>query len=395
MTLKLNYKLKCISLCKFCGQLGQLLEFNLDLTWEVFMRCHLTIFALLTLLFTFGALAQEDSNPFTTDLMANGGSPDTQIDVGDVSVWNNATTLFVRYQIVDQTPADQRDNLCLSQTQMHIARFALTIPQTLSGSPKIEKFHHKTEHTPCVTDYTYQIPMKRRAGKKLVIATHAEVRTQFFGLEGFASLLPDTATIHVSNVVAGGPSYFPALTVTDGAFLNGVYHGWCVDSANTISRNFPLTASIYSSYEPLPEGTVDFPQNFDLVNWILNQHYVDQTSASGQGVYTYGDLQKAIWTLLDDETSTSSLGVYNEERVQEILTNAKALGENFVPGCKEIVAIVFDPKTSSGAQQQVLIGQATAADLGVACETRKETSWGKGKEFRGKLWAEYFNYHLQ
>ena len=140
---------------------------------------------------------------------------------------------------------------------------------------------------------------------------------------------------------------------------------------------------------------MEHPENFDLVNWILNQGYIGATSPGGYGVYTYGDVQRAIWALLDDQNSTSGLGSWNAQRVTEILNAAYASGEGLTPGCNDKVAIIFDPRTSGGTQQQVIIGQTIIASLGIACTQRNETAWGTGLPFSEASWAQYFNYDVE
>ena len=338
--------------------------------------------------------AYDASNPWRTDLIADGGSDATKVDIGDVLVWNDSEDIYVRYLIIN--PADPRENWCISKTHLAAATTLAGLPKNSSGNPVIGKFPYKTTHEPCVTDFTYTIPLNSWVpGTELFLASHADARTQYVGLGGLQALLPDTVTIRVTYPIAGGQSYFPTLTVSNDGFLNGVYNGWCVDTDHTIPQNTSLTASVYSSYESIPAGLIEYPQNLDLVNWLLNQNYVGTYSPGGYGIYTYGDIQRAIWTLVDDTNSTSGLGAYSQYRVNEIVNAALLSGEGFVPGCNEQFAILFDPHTSSGSQQQVVIGQTTLATLGIACETRSETAWGWGSQFPGSSWAQYFNFTVE
>jgi hypothetical protein len=170
--------------------------------------------------------ASDISNTFKTDLIANGGSPSTAIDVGDVFAWNDGQDLFIKYLIVDPAPMDLRDNWCISVTHVAVATSLSGIPQTRTGNPQVGKFEYKKVHSPCVTDYTYQIPLSTwGTGTKLFIATHAGVQTQYVGLSGFTAILPNSATVSVTFPVPGGSSYFPGVTVTNDGFLNGVYGG--------------------------------------------------------------------------------------------------------------------------------------------------------------------------
>jgi hypothetical protein len=151
---------------------------------------------------------------------------------------------------------------------------------------------------------------------------------------------------------------------------------------------------VYSSYEDLPEGLVEYTENLDLVNWIINQGYVGQVSPDGYGTYTYGDVQRAIWTLIEDNNSTSGLGAWSQNRVDEIVAAAYASGEGFTPGCSDYVAVILQPVDG---QQVITIAQVTFASVGVPCNPlfEYETAWGAGYDFPGKNWATYFGYTVQ
>jgi hypothetical protein len=189
------------------------------------------------------------------------------------------------------------------------------------------------------------------------------------GLNNFAAALPGQVQFRVTYPVAGGEAYFPHVYVT-GAPLTGDFDGWCVDTDNVIYQNTSYTANVYSSYEDLPAGLVEKPYNFDLINWILNQGFVGQTSPGGYGTYTYGDVQRAIWTLIEDQNSTSGLGSWNQNRVNEILAGANANGEGFVPDCNDYIAVVLQPVLPDGtttSAQVIAVAQVTMIEVGLEC----------------------------
>lgn len=213
---------------------------------------------------------------------------------------------------------------------------------------------------------------------------------------GLEIYLPNTATMEITFPYSGGPSYFPEVTITGGTFLDGVYSGWCVDTDHNIFQNTPYTVEVYSSYETI-DGLVENPENIDLVNWILNQGYVGQNVQDAfpetfcTGTITYGDVQRAIWALIEDGQATSGLGPWSQCRVDEILAAAYAYGEGYEPGCGDIVAIILAPVNGT----QVIIAQVVIAELTILCETVEETAWGDGEDFPGKNWAMYFPYRVQ
>ena len=185
-----------------------------------------------------------------------------------------------------------------------------------------------------------------------------------YNLNALAAALPNQVTMSVQYPYEGAPAYFNTI-VTDGGALNGSYEGWCVDTDHVIYQNTPYTANVFSSYESLPAGLVEFPQNFDLVNWIINQDFVDKSAAPLAGNYTYGDVQRAIWELIDDTASTSGLGTWSQAHVNQIKALAQANGEGFMPTCGDMVAVVLQPV--GGTVQTITIAQVTFASLGVNC----------------------------
>ena len=121
-----------------------------------------------------------------------------------------------------------------------------------------------------------------------------------------------------------------------------------------------LHANVFSSYESLPAGLVDHPENFDLVNWIINQDFVGKPAGGSLGNYTTGDVQRAIWELLQDKIDASTS--YDPARVAQIKALA-ATHEGFTPTCGDLVAVILQPLDG----KQLSIIQVTFASLGVDC----------------------------
>jgi hypothetical protein len=337
-------------------------------------------------------LAHTCDSPQVTELIANGGSPATAVDVGQVEVCNDGDYLYVKYIIdADLTPGDTSDDgvpTLITYTHLHVATDPEEIPQK-KGNPIPGKFDYKTMHDPGVMDHTYQIPLDWDPNTDVYVAAHAVVSKEG-GLNGLETALPDQVTMSVQYPYSGGPAYFPVTTISGGTLLDGTYEGWCIDTDNVIYQNTDYTANVYSSYEDLT-GLVEFPENMDLVNWIINQDFVGQSSPGCGEYYTYGDIQRAIWSLLEDNNSTSGLGPWSQCRVDEILAAALANGEGFVPGCNDLVAVVLAPVNTN----QVIIAQVTLIDVMVPCYPIDETAWGEGDDFPGKNWAMYFTYTIQ
>jgi hypothetical protein len=156
--------------------------------------------------------------------------------------------------------------------------------------------------------------------------------------------LPDTVSMQIPvPPTNGGQAYFQQVIITNGSDLNGTYLGWCIDTDNGISiGGLYDNVAVYCSYDDLPDGLVDYPENLSIVNWIINQDFVGEESTCN-GTYTYGDVQKAIWELVEDNPMGSGLGSWDQCRVDEILEVAYEDGEGFVPECGDQVAIILKP----------------------------------------------------
>ncbi|WP_413175367.1 SdrD B-like domain-containing protein [Anabaena azotica] len=190
-------------------------------------------------------------------------------------------------------------------------------------------------------------------------------------LPTLSNVLPNTITfnyIQFRTPTATFPlfdenSYFDVEIVGD-SNLSGKFNGYCIDTDRPITSPGTLTALVYSSYEPLPSslvgtGNIEKPQNLDLLNWIYNQQFVGKTltdsSGNSLGTVTYGDIQRAIWTLIDDQVANDvNLGAFNTNRVNRIVALAQQLGEGFVP--------TFDYTTIFGVQVRGQVGVILVPD---------------------------------
>ena len=340
--------------------------------------CFCFVISML-LIFTPMLIAHTQEDPFVTDLVA-GNPKNGLLDAGDVLVWNDADYLYVKYVLA----ADWY----LSETHLHVATSMADIPQK-NGNPPPGKFDYKMTHN-FVQEYEYKIPLLTWAcDEKLYIAAHGVVQTITGYVGDICALigsLPETVDFYVT--LPDNPSlptaYFGITIIPDGGILTGTHPGWCIDTDNSIVPALTYTANVFPSddcpdgYTPmLPDGLVEHPENLDLVNWIINQNFVGQTSPCG-GEYTYADIQKAIWELID--------------RIDEIIAAAQANGEGFTPGCDQKIAIILVPIGPSN----LLPTQVIFLEFPMPCTpVEDETAWAAGLEFPGKNWALYFIYTVQ
>jgi hypothetical protein len=344
----------------------------------------------------FGAFDPVYLDGGTTPLIADGGNdeggPGDKVgDVTWVPFYTDDDPPKLKLKVTFNVDSPEGGNWCMTKAHLAVAEAAYDdkgknypdagIPQTTKkGNPIPGQFVY-TELFDCATKHEFVVDIDNCG--ELVIAAHANVKNEMADLAALSDLLPDQATISVKYPSAGDPSYFLA-TISNAGDLNGEYLDWCVDLDNTIGNGTSYTCNLYSSYDDNLDGVIDVPGNLDLVNWIINQGYVYQASGCSGTTYTYGDVQRAIWTLIDDELSTSGLGQWSQCRVDEILAGAALDGVDFEPACSDFIAIICQPVNAV----QVTIAQVTVFEFGLdVC--REETAWGWGPQFTTKKWATY------
>ncbi|WP_298506689.1 hypothetical protein [uncultured Maribacter sp.] len=170
-----------------------------------------------------------------------------------------------------------------------------------------------------------------------------------------------------TTVKPADASYF-LIDIELGDLAGSDIPAWCVDVDLSLNVEC-FNAEVYSSYDILPDNKFENPQNFDLVNWILNQDFIGQPSPSG-GNYTFGDLQWAIWELIDDKNCVSCTYLgddWSEEKGLEIVDSAVVNGENFEPMAGQNLAIVLIPTNN---KQSVIIPYLLACEPEASsCET--------------------------
>ncbi len=298
------------------------------------------------------------------ELIADGGSAMTEIDVGDVLVWLDGNSLHVRYEVDDPWG--------LTETHVCVKEALSDIPQNndnpIPGQFRKEETGEGREYDPPVSEDTYEIDVSGLELSKLYIAAHAVVLFESDNSIYVADsilIAGATAVAVLYNPGSGDMSYFDVfVSESSSQYLkNGTYPGFCVDLENVmpvpsgpkpqIPYNYgpfgPFIVLVYSSYDPnLPACVIDVPENLDLVNWILTQDYVGEDGPCVEP-YTYGDVQVAIWTLLEDTDipdealSEEFLGPWCQDNIDQILQDAQAYGEGFVPGGSDKYGLILVP----------------------------------------------------
>jgi len=171
-------------------------------------------------------------------------------------------------------------------------------------------------------------------------------------LEGLESSLPKTINFCTTDQ---GPDAYLNISI-DGDILTGDYGSWCIDDDLGIALNTCYdNVSVFLSTGTFPEDAFEYPDNFDLVNWLLNKDVVGAENPNTGELFTYGDLQYAIWVLLDDlraeDCLDCGLGEWSADRAALLVQAAQRKGDGFLPKCGDFVGIILQP---DGVQPLVL-----------------------------------------
>ncbi len=313
-------------------------------------------------------------DPGTTDLIAGQHN-----DVGNVTFEVIGTKLRVTYQ------TDSSD-LVITEAHLYVGngppsksapgQFPYHWPGNSGDSPS----------STVVFEVDYPGGCQTIAAHSVVEDRSVPISYTGIGLDELPGVLPTTVDMCVKlpGDTYLDDSYFDAHILNSFAPLaNGIYDAYCVDTRDRIDLSEFLlpncdvehTANVYSSYDVLPAGLIPEPDYLDEVNWLINQDYVGKTSpTTGLGVYTWGDLQRAIWDMVspDPDCAGCYLGSWSPERADELLGMALANGSGFEPTCGERVAIILEPFNAAGVKQQRII---VWIELPCIPEYGDETAW--------------------
>jgi hypothetical protein len=165
---------------------------------------------------------------------------------------------------------------------------------------------------------------------------------------------------------AGVPSYLD-LTLKNGNNLFGVLDAWCLDAGGLIG-SAPFDVNTICSYDVLARAAVTKPDNLPAVNWLLNKVMKGEivghpSGCSGAGNYTYGDVQRAVWELIDNQQTTSGLGSWTQCKADELTAMALLDGATFVPGSGDYVGIVLVPIPIPTRQVLIIMVPAPPCEL--------------------------------
>ena len=290
----------------------------------------------------------------TVDLIAG-----QHIPVGAVTVCNDKDNLYVTYSTTD--------GWCMTETHLHVAEDWREIPQK-NGNPIPGKFDHKEDHDPCVTEYTYTIPLVWASGTPLFIAAHAAMQKELIieGAPYYASTVVDAE----QGLTKGGGPVMPERSDPEQAlkleqnrkskdFFSLGFGGWIIVEfdcpiPNGEGNDVGVWEDTWGTY---PAEYADVSASQDGVTWI----YLGQADNSNQqnnwtlSQFDLGELQWAKYIKIVDVTDPTL----------RFPNTADAFDVNAVVALQDCI------------------------------EIKEETAWGNGFDFPGKNWAMYFEYTVQ
>lgn len=281
-------------------------------------------------------------------------------NVGEVTATLVGNTLVVEYSV--EAP------WYLTETHLWVGKDKLKIPK--QAAPGQFPFNAILDFESGWTQVVDLASLGISPGDPIYVAAHGVV-TKADGLDGIVLTEDINFRLKFFTGLTDPQAYFQTTILN--APLAGVYEGWCLDSYNRIQTNTDIFGTIYSSYdENLPILFGDKQGNLPLVNWIINYDFVGKVSPGGFGTYTLGDVQKALWILMEEipnHDPFGGVGPFNNDRVNEIVTKALAEGVGFIPGCGQFVAIII----------LVPGQQITILRYPVPCGGGSETVWAYGE----------------
>ena len=197
-------------------------------------------------------------------------------DIGEVRVCDDGSDLFVTYDSSDS-------DWYLTTTHLYAD----------TAAPKHHapgRFAYSNKNILTQVD-EYQISLASLgavSGGGVFLAAHAETdEAVAYAPPSLELALDIPSTVSITSTFPGGDSYWNT-TVSGGSSLDGTYDGWCVDNQTTMSPGATYTAAVYSTYDVASEGYVPYGENLDLINHIVNQDWVGQTSSACGGSYPVG-----------------------------------------------------------------------------------------------------------
>lgn len=347
------------------------------------------------------AAAHTEANPRVITLYAG-----QDIEVGTVKVWNDGTTLYVKYETTG--------GWVMTETHLAVAEDLEDIPQTKTGNPKVGHFEYSEPHDPPVTSYSYPPIDVSGLGDALNIAAHAVVvDTGTVASMTVVSDVSATVTQRRSGNATGftlvdapavlawepGPNY-----PNDGPDDSG----WEADSLwdQRLSTDLRPTGAdwIWESYrvrDPINGTVISLENTFDVNGYIASgslliacdngyEAFLNEVSLGSDNVYNvYGDWRTSnLKQAFVDVNGWDAVGSYD-------LLDYLVAGTNVLTIDAANEYFNTDDSGNNAPGTASSNPGACIYALEVEYYPIEETAWAAGLGFDGKNWATYFEYTVQ
>jgi hypothetical protein len=299
------------------------------------------------------------------DLMADNGDG-LGFKAGEVQVWNDLDTLYVKYVI---TAVDW----CLMETHLAVEAFEPDIPQNKKGNPTPGHFEFSLDHA-CVAEYTYALPLP---GFDPVIAAHAALR----GLGGPTMMVLESApgmSVYGPVTTPHAPGS-PAWGLEKAAAATWVHPLWLTDVDYTNLGSATWISTAYCTY--VQEDTT-----VDSWRWFHGEFEILGLPLGGSMVAT-ADNQDAFFI------NSGAVGASTDWRT------VSAYSFSPVPGTNSFDFVVMNIASSAVPKPGIPCPNPTGLIYRMEVDYRPyiyESAWGAGTRFvpQGN-WATYFTYQVK
>ena len=339
--------------------------------------------------------------------------------VGEVHVWNDVDTLYVKYLITE-------GGWRITETHLYAGTFA-NLPTNRPGNPMIGHFPHKNDHAPAVTEYTYEIPKGHIDNvDEMIVAAHAVVQsyekaaytpeiTWSRSSEEEVLSYPGKGGQWEYNEAIGQFTDMTTTNVWDNGYyqdhiepVSGVnYASWLYTGCDLSENNENLYGNRGGSYaccSDLRLFRADFviPKDVDVTSATLGVVDYNDRIPINDNIYVFVNGELLFW----GGTSADHIGTYNGMSGNQAIRseNGKPLETDgwYIPGTfpsitnlrkgENVIEVFTEDYEYFGGMSKLFI-TVQGGNGG-----RKETAWGDGDLIvsRGRgNWATYFAYEWQ
>ncbi|MFC1505543.1 hypothetical protein ACFLQ6_00575 [Thermoproteota archaeon] len=309
----------------------------------------------------------------TTDLIAGGGNVKSQMDVGDVEVWNDDETLYVTYSVTG--------SWVITETHLEVKCDLNDIPQTKKYNPIPGQFSYMMTHNPPVTEYTYPIDLSSIECDELYIAAHAVVVRP---LDDCYDVEWQIGDVEVVNAEEGWlENYADEFNWGDPA------------GPTTLGPSLAVTQPLFTDPFIVGITTDEFPYNSNF-----NRGYATDFDVQWDGSLLFGGRLTFSWS---PGASAAERKVVSGDGISTTTFNAQGANTpgqgwflNKYPLVQHSVDVSALPGGAHTIRFQHTKGDGTFWDwirLERIC-VQEETAWGEGEDFDGKNWATYFQHEI-